>query len=67
MRQWLQVFGSDLDALIAECGPRFWLCGHVAHHASGDDRFHPDLLEPARRGRAAIINPDFLESYVVEL
>jgi hypothetical protein len=21
--------GSDLDALIAECGPRHWLCGHA--------------------------------------
>jgi hypothetical protein len=25
---YLHLAGSDLDALIAECGPRLWLCGH---------------------------------------
>ena len=25
---WYHVVGSDLEALIAECGPRYWLCGH---------------------------------------
>jgi Icc-related predicted phosphoesterase len=27
--EWYQMTGSDLDELIAECGPRFWLCGHA--------------------------------------
>jgi Icc-related predicted phosphoesterase len=30
------ITGSDLDALIAECGPRLWLCGHAhtTHHVT---------------------------------
>ena len=33
---WYYMTGSDLDSLIAECGPRRWLCGHAhtTHHVT---------------------------------
>lgn len=63
----LHVYGTDLDALIADHGPRMWLCGHV--HES--HRVMIGATEVASNPRAGDgpgnLNPDFLESYVVEL
>lgn len=65
--EWLNVYGTDLDALIADHGPRLWLCGHV--HES--HRVMIGATEVASNPRAGDgpgnLNPDFLESYVVEL
>jgi Icc-related predicted phosphoesterase len=65
--QWLQMTGSDLDELIAESGPRFWLCGH-AHTTR---RVTIGTTEVASNPRAGDgpghVNPEFAESYVVEL
>jgi len=65
--EWLQVFGSDLDSLIAECGPRVWLCGHV--HTTHEVTIGSTLISsnPRAGDGPLIINPDFRESYVVEL
>ena len=34
--EWYHMTGSDMDGLIAECGPRLWLCGHAhtTHHVT---------------------------------
>lgn len=65
--EWYQVFGSDLDSLITECGPRIWLCGHV--HITHDVTIGSTLVSsnPRAGDGSQIINPDFRESYVVEL
>jgi hypothetical protein len=65
--EWYQVFGSDLDSLITECGPRIWLCGHV--HITYDVTIGSTLVSsnPRAGDGPQIINPDFRESYVVEL
>jgi Icc-related predicted phosphoesterase len=65
--QWSQVIGADLDALIAECGPRIWLCGH-AHTTHQVTIGSTAISSNPRAGDGPqIINPDFRESYVVEL
>jgi hypothetical protein len=65
--EWYQVFGSDLDSLITECGPRIWLCGHV--HITYDVTIGSTLVSsnPRAGDGPQIINPDFREFYVVEL
>ena len=65
--QWRQIFGSDLDALIAECGPRFWLCGH-AHTTHRVTIGTTEIASNPRAGDGpGNINPEFQESFVVEL
>ena len=65
--QWLQGMAADLDELIAESGPRFWLCGH----AHSTQRVTIGATEVASNPRAGDgpghVNPEFAESYVVEL
>lgn len=65
--RWLQTTGSNLDELIAESGPRFWLCGH----AHSTHRVTIGATEVASNPRAGDgpghVNPEFAESYVVEL
>jgi len=65
--QWLQTMAADLDELIAESGPRFWLCGH----AHSTHRVTIGTTEVASNPRAGDgpghVNPEFAESYVVEL
>jgi Icc-related predicted phosphoesterase len=61
------ITGSDLDALIAECGPRFWLCGHAhtTHHVTiGNTQISSN---PRAGDGPGNVNPDFVDSYVVEL
>jgi Icc-related predicted phosphoesterase len=61
------ITGSDLDALIAECGPRFWLCGHAhtTHHVTiGNTQISSN---PRAGDGPGNVNPDFADSYVVEL
>jgi hypothetical protein len=65
--QWLHITGSDLDDLIAESGPRYWLCGHAhtTHQAAiGTTRI---ASNPRAGDGPGHINPDFAESYMVEL
>ena len=65
--EWYHINGSDLDALISECGPRLWLCGHAhtTHHVTiGTTQISSN---PRAGDGPGNVNPDFLESYVVEL
>jgi Calcineurin-like phosphoesterase len=65
--EWYRMTGSDMDALIAECGPRLWLCGHAhtTHHVTiGTTQISSN---PRAGDGPGNINPDFRESYVVEL
>jgi len=65
--QWLNMTGSDLDELIAEAGPRYWLGGH-AHttHQVTIGATHVESNPRAGDGPGHV-NPEFAESYVVEL
>jgi hypothetical protein len=65
--EWPQLIGADLDELIAECGPRVWLCGHAhtTHHVTiGSTRISSN---PRAGDGPGNINPDFTETYVAEL
>ena len=65
--QWLHMIGSGLDGLIAESGPRFWLCGHAhtTHQLTiGATRV---ASNPRAGDGPGHVNPEFAESYVVEL
>jgi hypothetical protein len=65
--EWYQMTGSDLDALIAECGPKYWLCGHdhtTQHVTIGTTQISSNPRAGEGPGN---INPDFAESYIVEL
>jgi Icc-related predicted phosphoesterase len=65
--EWYQMTGSDLDALIAECGPKYWLCGHdhtTQHVTIGTTQISSNPRAGEGPGN---INPDFEESYIVEL
>ena len=65
--QWRQIIGSDLDALIAECGPRFWLCGH-AHTTHRVTIGTTQIASNPRAGDGpGHVNPEFQESCIVEL
>jgi hypothetical protein len=65
--RWLQGMAANLDGLIAESGPRFWLCGHAhsTHHVT------IGATEVASNPRAGDgpghVNPEFAENYAVEL
>jgi hypothetical protein len=64
---WHHFIGSDLDALIADCGPRFWLCGHdhtTQHVTIGTTQVSSN---PRAGDGPGYVNPEFAESYVVEL
>ncbi len=64
---WSQMIGSDLDSLIADWGPRFWLCGH-AHRTKHVTIGATEVSSNPRAGDGpGHINPEFLEHYVVEL
>ena len=61
------ITGSDLDALIAECGPRLWLCGHAhtTHHVTiGNTQISAN---PRAGDGPGNVNPDFVDSYVLDL
>lgn len=61
------IIGSDLDALIAECGPRLWLCGHAhtTHHVTiGTTQISSN---PRAGDGPGNVNPDFQEFNIVEL
>jgi hypothetical protein len=65
--QWSAMTGSDLDALIAERGPKFWLCGHAhtTHHVTiGTTQISSN---PRAGDGPGNINPEFQESYIVDL
>ena len=65
--QWLQTMASGLDEVIAESGPRFWLCGHAhtTHQVTiGATRV---ASNPRAGDGPGHVNPEFAESYVVEL
>jgi Icc-related predicted phosphoesterase len=65
--QLYHMIGSDLDALIAQCGPKLWLCGH-AHETHQVTIGSTQIVSNPRAGDGpGNVNPDFLESYVVEL
>lgn len=65
--EWLHMTGTSLDELIAESGPRYWLCGHA--HTTHD--VTTGITQVSSNPRAGDgpghINPEFAESYVVEL
>jgi Icc-related predicted phosphoesterase len=61
------ITGSDLDALIAECGPRLWLCGH-AHTTHDVTIGNTQISSNPRAGDGpGNVNPDFADSYVLDL
>jgi hypothetical protein len=65
--QWLQTMASGLDEVIAEAGPRFWLCGH-AHTTHQVTIGATQVASNPRAGDGpGHVNPEFAESYVVEL
>jgi hypothetical protein len=65
--RWLHMVGSDMDALLAESGPRFWLCGHA--HTTQNVTIGDTLVSsnPRAGDGEGNVNPEFVESYVVEL
>ena len=65
--QWLHMVGAALDELIAESGPRFWLCGHA--HTTHQVTIGATLVasNPRAGDGPGHVNPEFAESYVVEL
>ncbi|HEX6523874.1 MAG TPA: hypothetical protein VF070_28315 [Streptosporangiaceae bacterium] len=65
--KWLHIIGSDLDELITECGPKFWLCGHA--HTTYDVTIGSTRISsnPRAGDGPGNLNPEFQESYVVEL
>ena len=64
---WYYMTGSDLDSLIAECGPRRWLCGH-AHTTHRVTIGTTQISSNPRAGDGqGNLNPDFLETYFIEL
>jgi hypothetical protein len=65
--QWLRMTGADLDELIGAAGPRFWLCGH-AHTTHQVTIGVTQVASNPRAGDGpGHVNPEFAESYVVEL
>ncbi len=65
--QWLHMIGSGLDDLIAESGPRFWLCGHAhtTHQVTiGATRV---VSNPRAGDGPGHVNPEFAEYCVIEL
>jgi Icc-related predicted phosphoesterase len=65
--EWSSMTGSDLDALITECGPRVWLCGH-AHTTHQVTIGTTQISSNPRAGDGpGNVNPDFVESYVVRV
>ncbi len=65
--KWLQMTGSDLDDLIAESGPRYWLCGH-AHTTHQVTIGTTTVWSNPRAGDGpGHVNPEFADSLVVEL
>jgi Icc-related predicted phosphoesterase len=65
--QWLHMIGSGLDELIAGSGPRFWLCGH-AHTTYTVTVGATEVASNPRAGDGpGHVNPEFAESYLVEL
>ena len=65
--QWLQTMASGLDEVIAESGPRFWLCGH-AHTTHQVTIGATQVASNPRAGDGpGHVNPEFAETYVVEL
>ena len=53
--------------MIAESGPRFWLCGH-AHSTHQVTIGATEVASNPRAGDGpGHVNPEFAESYVVEL
>jgi Icc-related predicted phosphoesterase len=65
--RWLHMIGSDLDDLIASSGPRFWLCGHS--HTTHQLRIGATQVasNPRAGDGPGHVNPEFTETYVVEL
>jgi Icc-related predicted phosphoesterase len=65
--EWYQMIGTDMDSLIAEYGPRFWLCGH-AHETKDVTIGGTRVSSNPRAGDGPEhVNPEFAESYVLEL
>jgi Icc-related predicted phosphoesterase len=65
--EWVKMTGSSLDAMIAECGPKFWLCGH-AHETKRVTIGGTEVISNPRAGSGpGHVNPDFSGSLVVEL
>ncbi len=61
------IVGSDLDALIAECGPRLWLCGH-AHTTHQVTIGSTAISSNPRAGDGpGNLNPDFAQTYLLDL
>jgi Icc-related predicted phosphoesterase len=65
--QWLHMIGSGLEDLIAQAGPRFWLCGHA--HTTHQVTIGATLVasNPRAGDGPGHVNPEFAESYAVEL
>jgi Icc-related predicted phosphoesterase len=64
---WYQMVGTDMDSLIAECGPRYWLCGHVHETQSVTIGETVVSSNPRAGDGPGHINPEFGELYVLDL
>jgi hypothetical protein len=63
---YLHLTGSDLDDMIADCGPRYWLCGHehkTYHVTIGATRVSSN---PRAGDGPDRVNPEFEERFVLE-
>lgn len=65
--RWVHMIGTDLDEMISEIGPKFWLCGHA--HTTHQVTIGTTLVasNPRAGDGPGHINPEFAETYVVEL
>jgi Calcineurin-like phosphoesterase len=65
--EWYEMTGSNLDALVAECGPKLWLCGH-AHTTHQVTIGNTEISSNPRAGDGpGHVNPEFKEFYLLEL
>ena len=62
---WLHMIGSDLEEMIAERGPKYWLCGH-AHTTHTVTVGATQISSNPRAGVGpGNVNPEFDEAFIV--
>jgi len=64
---WYQMVGTDMDSLITECGPGYWLCGHVHETQSVTIGETVVSSNPRAGDGPGHVNPEFAELYVIEV
>jgi len=75
LRPWLEMsdvseyiyeIASDMDAMIAEVGPKFWLCGHAHVVKSVTIGSTQVSSNPYVWDRPNAVNPDFNDKFIIE-